>query len=277
MKRLIVTLWLLPLLSLFTLGASASVQAEGVSRESYKSDYRDSKKRSRGENQAVTQAAQVRYDKSSDHLSIKAEEASMMQVLSQIAKLSGIEVLFDAQAEETLTITIESDSLEEGMKQLLKGRNSMQRYSRDETGQLMLIGVMVLPAGVHDGRHAKRLVATDEEAYYRVKSALTNEQQRKVDRANERWQARVDEMPPERRQALERMINENVMARIQHDQRRARMKEINEKRSAERRAAAQAAKEKDLEALSPEHRESFVQRGEAARQQVKSQLQLDQQ
>jgi hypothetical protein len=272
------TLWLLPLLAFFSLATAASVQAEGASqRESYTSEHRGSQSYSRGGDKGAKQAAKISYDKATDHLSVTAEETSLKLVLARIAQLSGIEVLFDDQADEPLTISIESDSLEEGIKQILKGRNSMLRYSRDDKAQLMLLGVMVLPVGEYDSGRAKRLIAMDDEAYHRVKNELTHEQVQQMDRASERWQTRMNEMSPERREKLEKHINERVLKRIQNEQKQAEIRERHKQEAEKHRAEQLAEKEKDLEVLRPEQRASYKQRGEAAREDVRRQIQLEQQ
>jgi len=99
-----------------------------------------------GDRKAVKagQAGMVSYDKASDRLSVVADDASLKMVLGRIAQQSGIEVLFDDKAEESVSLDVQSETLESGLKQILRGRNHMMRYGRNDQQQQMLIGVMVL-------------------------------------------------------------------------------------------------------------------------------------
>ena len=91
------------LLALFVLGAATGVQADDSSqRASQTSDRVTTKKIP----EKTTQINNVSYDKVSDHLSVMTEAASLKLVLGRVAQLSGIEVLFDDQADEPLTINI---------------------------------------------------------------------------------------------------------------------------------------------------------------------------
>ena len=264
MKPAKITLCLQWLLALFALGMTVTVQAD---EGAHKNRHNDVSALSE-----TRPAVTVSYDKAADHLSVVAEAASLKYVLGRVAQLSGIEVLFDDQADGPLTIDIKSDSLEQGLNTILKGSNFAMRYSRDDKARLLLVGVMVLPAGEHNTGRAKPLMAMEGEAYYRAKNQLSHEQIQKMDIAAERWQARMSEMPPERRAAMEKRINDRLLKEAIRDQKIAENRERRKQQAAELKAQRKADREAMLQMLPPEERAGFEQRGIAAREEVKKAL-----
>ena len=221
------------------------------------------------------QLTKVMYDRQSDHLTVSAEADSLKSVLGRIAQQSGIEVLFDDKADEQVSINIKSDSLEDGLKHILKGSNHMLRYSRDDKEKLLLIGVMVLPVGEQDSSHARRLIGIDNEAYHRAKAQLTHKQIEQMDKAGERWQARLNEMPTERRELLEKRVNERLLKRVKREQQDAEMREKEKQLDAERKIKREARREKAFKNVDPERRATFERRSEESREKMRLLLQKD--
>lgn len=217
-------------------------------------------------------AVTVNYDRASDHLSITAKDASLKSVLGRIAKLSGVEVLFDDAADGPLSIDFKNESLDNGLKQILKGRNSSLRYSEDSKKHTLLVGVTVLPVGEQGSGNARQLVGMDDEAYYRARSKLSNEQLTEIDNANERWQARLNQLPPKQRAIMEKKVNDRLLKQAQDDQKHAQDVAKRKQRRAERLAKKQAFEKKQLQSLTPEQRADFEQRGAKAREQVRLQI-----
>ena len=215
----------------------------------------------------------VHYDRQNDHLTVTAKAASLKSVLGRLAQQSGIEVLFDDKADEQVSINIQTDSLEDGLKHILKGSNHMLRYSRDDKEKLLLVGVVVLPVGEQDSSGAKRLIGIDSEAYHRARAELTHQQVQKMDKAGERWQARLNEMPDERRKALEKRVNERLLKKTKHDQERAEMLAKEKQLAAEEKAKELATREKALKRLDPDQRTVFEQRSAESREKMRLLLQ----
>ena len=205
-------------------------------------------------------------------MSVVADNASLKSVLGRSPQLSGIEVLFDDQADAPVSIDFQSQALEAGLKRILHGRNSVLRYSKDDNANLLLIGVMVLPAGEQDNARAKRLVTMDDEAYNRARSQLSTQQTQQLDVATERWQTRLGELPPERRAAMEKRVNERVLKQIKRDQLRAEKRQRIKQQIAKAREEEIKAPEEALEPLDSEKRADFERRSEAASEQVKQLL-----
>jgi flagellar biosynthesis GTPase FlhF len=249
MKRANSTLFRLCLLAALALGMVATVQADETGP-----------------------ATTVSYDRQSDRLTVIAESASLKSVLARVAQLAGIEVLFDDRAEGTLSVNIQSESLENGLKHILKGRNSILRYSKNKQEKLLLVGVMVLPAGEQDSARAKPLVAMDDEAYNRARSQLTQEQVRQMDKAAERWQARMSEMSPERRAAMEKRVKKRLLKKQLSDQKQAEQRKQDQLKLEQAQAEQRAQREKALQKLDPETRDVLERRREAAHEQMRQQL-----
>jgi hypothetical protein len=215
-------------------------------------------------------AGMVSYDKASDRLNVVADEASLKTVLGRIAQQSGIEVLFDDMAEESVSLDVKSETLESGLKQILRGRNHMMRYGRNDQQQQILIGVMVLPVGESDSGRARRIVAMDDEAVYRARRTPSLEQVQRMDMASERWRVRLSELPPQAREKLEKNVEKKIRRQAQLDQRRAEKLKQRQQWMAEREAEQLKMKEKAFQSFSPEQRADYERRTAESRAQVKS-------
>jgi len=262
-KRAGYSFFILRLLPLLAAGFVSTVCAET-------SGYQGRQNAVPAANVANNAVATVSYDKTSDQLSVVANSASLRQVLARIARQSGIEVLFDDMAEETISADIQSEALESGLKRLLNGRNYLMRYSRDEQQKLLLIGVMVLPVGEQDSGRARRLVGLDTEAYDRARSQLSLEQAQRIDVSNERWQARLSELPPESRDKLEKVVEQRLLKQAQYEQRQAEINKKQAQRRAEQQKKMREAEERSLQRLSPDEREAFEQRSRESRERIKA-------
>jgi len=284
MKFLISPLNLLCFLALLTMSAAPILQAgeysqknakqqqmpvaDSIMNDAQKSRKNHKNKASKTSGQLESSAIIIEYDKVSDNLTLKAEAVSLKGVLSRIAKLSGIEVLFDDAAETSITVDIQSDTLETGLKSMLKGRNSALRYSRDDNDKLLLVGVTVLPAGMYGGGHAKRVKPLRMEAYDRA-ITLTLEQTQQMDLARQRWQARMSQISPEKLAKLEERVNARLLKEAVHKQRKAERKKLREERLAKIESRRKELKEKQLENLTPEQRAHYDQVRAEARERVR--------
>jgi hypothetical protein len=243
-------LFLLRLLPLFALAVVSPGQAGENARDS-------------------VPAATVSYDKANDHLHVSVEAVPLKFVLGRIAQQSGIEVMFDDMADGPVTIDIKSSTLADGLKRILKGQNHMLRYSRDEQEKLLLIGVMVLPAGEQDTGRARPLVAIDDEAFYRARSQLSVEQAQQMDMSIERWQARMSEMPPDVRQRMEKSTAARLQQQLENDRWRAERRKKQLQKESERKARRLQQHELVLKGMDPEQRAAFEQDREAAREEMR--------
>jgi len=196
------------------------------------------------------QSKAISYNKSNDRLTVDIENISLKLLLGKISIQTGMEVLFDDAAEEKLSIEIGPVPLEQGLKNILRNRNFIFRYQKDEKENQFLVGVLVLPEGAHDTGRAKRVIAIDNEAYNRTLSQMSLEQVNNIDKANERWQLRMKNMSPERRAAMENRIKKRIVSSEIRKQKRDEKQKIREQRRAQAEAKRQkllASHQKDID------------------------------
>jgi hypothetical protein len=188
----------------------------------------------------------VEYDREQDRLSMAVEGGSLKGVLQQVAKQSALEVLFDDAADSTLTLTLKEVPLEEGVKRILKGSNHALRYNKNDEGKNLLIGVIVMPAGQQNSARAHPLVPQGKEAVHfaaQQKAAAAGAEQ-PADWSKERWQARLEQMPAELRERLEKQAAKRLAMEEKGKER--------EKRREEREKARQAQSGARMNAHIPE-------------------------
>ncbi|MCW9087923.1 MAG: hypothetical protein OQK54_00120 [Gammaproteobacteria bacterium] len=204
----------------------------------------------------------VEYNRQADTLSLSAEQRSLKEILGKIAIQSQLEVLFDERADRQVTMTFEDRPLEDGLKNLLSASNYAFRYTKDETGKLLLIGVHVLPEGSSDPSLAQPLLHVAGEAFMNAKHNYQMPQQESA-LFNKRWQARLAEMSPE----IQKKVTEKAQERIadleaKRKARQARSEEKKAEREAKR--AEQSAKRptqgKHPEEMNLEERTAHEQR-----------------
>ncbi len=207
---------------------------------------------------------EINYDNISDSLNVLANNVSLKHLLRKIARHSGIEVLFDDLVDEPVTLNIDSDSLEHALKQVLKGRNYSFRYSRDESGKALLIGVTVLPVGENNDKQARNVVSIENEAYYRGQSQLSLTQTQHMDMVEQRWQSRLSIIPPEKRDEMMGLVRSRLLEDAQFEQQQKK-KQLQQKQHQKKYAVLRdQRREKALEGSSPEARAAFEKQGNIA-------------
>lgn len=215
----------------------------------------------------------IKYDKQKDALSISVNKVSLKQVLATIAIQSHIEALFDDRADEPITMSFEDRPLEEGLKNLLRGSSYAFRYTRDANDKALLIGVSVLPRGdapdakVGDA-NAQPLLEVTGEVFMHAKNnrQLSIEAFAKQEAYNQRWQARLAELPADVRARAEQHAREKLEA---HDKKSAKREEHAASKKAEReerKKASEVKRQELLESMSPEDRAFAEQRRKNAEQ-----------
>lgn len=210
----------------------------------------------------------VSYDKQTDQMDVAVEDSSLKSVLARLAQQSSIEVLFDDAADEKISVNVQANTLEDGLKQILKGRNSVMRYSRDSNKKLILVGVLVLPVGVANNGQAKSLLGMESEALSRARGEMTLDQMQKMDASTERWQARLNQLPAAKKEALVQRAEERFLKKVVAEKKRAERKQQSEKKRAEHTKKRELRREKSLQSLSPEQRAAFKEKGAASRKRM---------
>jgi hypothetical protein len=226
---------------------------------------------------------EVTYDKATDSLTVQADGVSLEVLLARIALLSGVEFLMDPEVEQPVSITLRDTPLEDGLKKTMQILNLgyamiyQRRKGHDQSTGPLLISMKVVPKGMENHPHLNVVPVVDVngEAVIRSFSGRPPRAGQTLptifDYAEQRWQARLNNMPEEKR----RRIEEN--ARRRQERQAARLKEAEnrraerEKRVAEHRARREAAEEK-LRISNPELYELRQQQREEMRQQVMEEL-----
>jgi hypothetical protein len=222
---------------------------------------------------------EIIYDKATDKLSVQADMVSLDGLLARIALLSGVEFLMDREVERQVSITLEELSLENGLKKIMQALNLRYAmiYQKKEGQEPLLISMKIVPEGKENNPNLNLVPVVDVNGEAVIRS-ISGRPLRAgqtpptiFDYAQERWQARLNKMPEEKRRRIVEHMNQR------QEKRAARMEEMEnrraerEKRVAERRARRLAAEEK-LRVSNPELHELRKQQRQEVRQQVMEEL-----
>lgn len=214
---------------------------------------------------------EVFYDKAKDILSVDADDASLQILLARIALLSGVEILIDPSIERRISIKIEDRSLEEGLKDIARGLSYAMTYNngKDNKGKPLLVSMKIVPMGKTPGGLIS-VFPQQHEAVYR--SFLPRPDKRGLEGAPifdyvmERWEARLDAMPDEKREKFLQMIEERQERQKARYEARQKKKEEHAKRQEERRERKRADEE-ELKSADPEYYEEMKERQAEMREQ----------
>ena len=124
----------------------------------------------------------VVYNKATDSLSLKAQNASLKGLLARIGLLSGVEFLMDPNAERQISITIKDMPLEAGLKRIMKSNNLdhamvfQKTEESDGAAAPLLVSVKVVPQGNTLNKNASLapVVAVEGEVVIRSKAKRPN-------------------------------------------------------------------------------------------------------
>ena len=226
---------------------------------------------------------EVIYDKATDKLSVQADMVSLEGLLARIALLSGVEFLMDREVERPVSITLEELPLEKGLKKIMQDLNLryamiyQKKEGQGQSAEPLLISMKIVPEGKENNPNLNLVPVVDVNGEAVIRS-ISGRPLRAgqtspsiFDYAQERWQARLNKMPHEKRVRIEEHMNQR------QEKRAARMEEMEnrraerEKRVAERRARRLAAEEKSR-VSNPDLYELRKQQREEIRQQVMEEL-----
>lgn len=210
----------------------------------------------------------VAYDKSTDLISINAEDTSLKLVLQKIVQQSRLEVIFDDAAEQNISITLNSLSLHKAIENILRGKNHLLQYTNSINQAPTLTSVIVLANGDSNIKNAKRINNLENEAFYQASANLTLEQSNKIDHSLERWSARLSRLSAEKRQEIENRVTKRILvqdhAKKRHEQRRAENK-TKEEKHAQYLASKQAERYQHLS-------ENEISQEQQQEQQIRNQM-----
>lgn len=226
---------------------------------------------------------EVIYDKATDRLSVQADRDSLDGLLARIALLSGVEFLMDPKVEQPVSITLKDRPLEKGLKKIMQTLNLgyamiyQKKEGQDQSAGPLLISMKIVPKGMENYPNLNLVPVVDVNGEAVIRS-LSGRPLRAgqtlptiFDYAEQRWQARLNKMPQEKRKRIEentKRRQEKQAARIEEAKKRRAERE---KKVAEHRARREAAEE-ELRASNPELYELRKQQREEIRQKVMEEL-----
>lgn len=193
----------------------------------------------------------VSYNKTTNLISIDAKDTTLKHLLKKISHQSSLEVLFDDDADEAISITLKDQPLSKAINNILRGKNHLLQFTATDTNKKTLTSVIVLPAGKSDTKGTKRLNSLNNEALYQASRNLSLEQSNKIDRALERWSARLNRLPLDKRQELEYRAKKRVIAQ-----------ENAKKRNGKRIEARKAQEEKHAQFINNKRNERYQHLGQ---------------
>ncbi len=98
------------------------------------------------------QAVELSYDAMTDRIRIRADNASVVELLSRIAATTGIKVEIDLQlVQERISVERDSVPLEQLLRELLRRYSYVLQYG-DQPGMRQVVSLTLLPKGVPSGR-----------------------------------------------------------------------------------------------------------------------------
>lgn len=214
----------------------------------------------------------VSYDKKTDLISVNAENAPLKSVLRKIAQQTSLEVLFDNDANENISITLRSLSLQKAIANILRGKNHLLQYTNTDNHSTTLTSIIVLPSGKSDTKNAKRLNNISREALYQASKNLTLKQSNEIDRSLERWSARLSRMPAEKRKELEERAKKRVFAKEQAMKLRQHKRAIKDQKQEKHAQFVASRQAEENQYLSEEQISQEHQRQQQIRDQMKQLL-----
>jgi len=217
--------------------------------------------------QLWAEPARVSYDKSSDKISIHANDASYKDTVARIATLTGVEILMDPKAEHNVTIDVSDLPLETALKQLSRRTSFVLVHdspeidgeqSSAESTEPVLIRMRILPKGEFNASTAYPVLAPMGEAFIREKDRYSAPAQSVeiFNHAQRRWEARLKAMPAEKREKLVEAAQEKRERVAQNRTEREQRK----KAHAEKRTVHKKRREARLEELRLSNPERYALR-----------------
>ena len=228
---------------------------------------------------------EVIYDKATDRLSVGAEMVSLKGLLARIALLSGVEFLIDPEVEQPVSITLKDRSLENGLKNIMQTLNLryamiyQKEAGQDQSAEPLLISMKIVPEGKENNPNLILASVVDVKGEAVVRSLSSSKAPRGgdqmpaaiFDHAKERWQARLNKMPEEKRERIVEHMQRRQAKRTAHMVEMKNRRAERETKRAQHQDRRIAAEEK-LRASNPELYELRKQQREEIRQQVMEDL-----
>lgn len=148
----------------------------------------------------------ILYAAAEDRLRVKVDNMMLAAVLAEIMRQSSLEIRIDPLVDRPVSIAFEDLPIEQGVDRLTAGLNVIKEFRKTPAGANLLVALTVLPAGKQDASAAVRAVDLDTEMGYQAGRVARAGNPKIVNRSLERWQARLDRLPPEVRKRYDELL-----------------------------------------------------------------------
>jgi len=229
----------------------------------------------------------VIYDKETDTSSIRADKVSLKGLLARIGLISGVAFYMDPAAEKPVTVLLREQRLERGLKKMFEAQNLSsamiyeQKEGQDPAGEPLLIAVKVVPNASGSGSNANLAPVVDLEGEAMIRSFSRSPRGKEHGPSSifsyleERWQARLKRMPPEKRAKIEADTRQRQELRAAKQAEKDKQKAEHEARKSAQKAQWQD-KAESFKAANPELYEKLQQRGAETRQRIEEEQAMEQ-
>lgn len=207
----------------------------------------------------------LRYDPTRDRMTVQAADASLTLVLSEMARLSGLDIRMDPAVERKVQVDVRDQPLETAIARVTGKLNTIKGYRSagkadkavkgDKKEAPLLVSVTILPEGKTDASRARSVLDAGREGDMRAVMKARREQKADPgktmrDRTQERWQERLAGMSEADRKKYEQKL---AAARDREAKAAASRREKEAKREVIRQRAetARAEREKGEPARKP--------------------------
>jgi type II secretory pathway component GspD/PulD (secretin) len=156
----------------------------------------------------------VRYENTTDRLTIHAHDASLVAVLKAISRQSGVGFLIDPAVEHPVSLEVSDRPLEQVLKTLTRGLNTVMvhdiRTLPGKGEQNVLVEVQLLPKGQTNTALLMPLLSPEAEAMLRADSR----NQAAQSMSYERRLSRLEKLPPEQRERAEQIERDKAQQEL---------------------------------------------------------------
>lgn len=175
------------------------------------------------------------YNAARDTLNVNVNDTTLSRLLRQISLKSGLEILFDMEAERNISIHIKDQPMERALKRILRDTNYVMIFGKKR----LLVAVKVLPKGKQDSDSLKSVASLKSIGLVRAQDNHRTKKKGNHELSTyreQRWQSAMANLTPELKTKIEKFSKE-------HEDRLNKMDKLR-KQSSDRRKQQQAKRNK---------------------------------
>jgi len=184
----------------------------------------------------------VHYDAAKNQLSVRAENASLTDILSLLALQTGIKISMPPAAETKLDLDFSALPLETGLKRLLNsaGVSHLLLYGQGANNAAGILSLKILPSGGNNDGHRGQTIPADGRTAASINSADSALPPSVHDSVRQHWAEHLATLPPAKQEQMETRLKQKQEQRQAEATRQAEHKAEQEQRRSERAARLQA-------------------------------------